>query len=680
MSRNFHPVNTNSPSTTTLTADPDIIPSPEDNRNNYTSTQPYLYPQDMSTNPTFNSNDQALLDNCSNIDVSQLVTEANCFWGGRSATLPKNEGYPSVEEYPSTYLMGNHGHGYADENMHETSASYGPCDHLQVAGAGMDMEMRMTGNEMGKVDETYEANQAAMLAALGMTHLDEGVSHAADDDAKTSSSVTVDDDPEWKEWKKWKKREANGGVRLPSEEKMDQAVVAAWMDMGCGEGKEREANEGVMLPSREKMNQAGVAAWLGMDSNEEHGVFQTQEEDDYDEDETISYISDDDMMEMEEGMEDEEAVVNVVEGPSRQVLISSQTGAHAEYDTASFGCDFEEQEEHEDSEEQENEERWGGDGQPPPSLFPRFYSDNAETGLIIELSSADSDAEETMSDPPSENDAEETMSDPSPSSSPSETPLQPNPQDTYALPWTTSPSNTSTTTSTSSTPTDTSPAPISFQPDPHPHPHPTTQHHLPPPSSETTPPFTLLTDLHTHLTHTPQHRASHLRNLATEISNTMYFINSHTISGGFSAEDAAPVDRVMRIVREGELKMRYQERYERQKGKLVKRERRVAEREDRVSKREEMVSRREMGVAGWWEVWRERGREVWEGVEGEMMGTMEGNGYRRNGMDTLQRTVRVTREVVRRMDRIVDEGEVDGDVEGGVEVRGARKGGVDRIE
>ncbi|GKZ75875.1 hypothetical protein AnigIFM56816_003332 [Aspergillus niger] len=534
--------------------------------------------------------------------------------------------------------------------MHETSASYDPCDHLQVAGAGMDMEMRMTGNEMGRVDETYEANQAAMLAALGMTHLDEGVSHAADDDAKTSSSVTVDDDPEWKEWKKWKEREANGGVRLPSEERMDQA---------------------------------GVAAWLGMDSNEEHGVFQTQEEDDYDEDETISYVSDDDMMEMEEGMEDEEAVVNVVEGPSRQVLINSQTGAHAEYDTASFGCDFEEQEEHEDSEEQENEERWGGDGQPPPSLFPRFYSDNAETGLIIELSSADSDAEETMSDPPSENDAEENISDPSPSSSsssPSETPLQTNPQDAYALPWTTLPSNTSTTTSTSSTPTDTSPAPIPFQPDPHPHPHPTTQHHLPPPSSQTTPPFTLLTDLHTHLTHTPQHRASHLRNLASEISNTMYFVNSHTISGDFSAEDAAPVDRVMRIVREGELKMRYQERYERQKGKLVKRERRVAEREDRVSKREEMVSRREMGVAGWWEVWRERGREVWEGVEGEMMGTMEGNGYRRNGMDTLQRTVRVTREVVRRMDRIVDEGDGDGDVEGGVEVRSARKGGVDQIE
>ncbi|PYH70570.1 uncharacterized protein BO88DRAFT_479711 [Aspergillus vadensis CBS 113365] len=655
MSRNFHPVNANSPSTTTLTSDPDIHSSLEDNSNNHTIIQPYLFPPGVSTNTSFISNDQTLVDNCSNIEVSQLVTEANRFWGNRSTTIPTIETGSSAAEYPATYMMGNYDHGYGDQSMHETSVSYGPYDHFQVTGTGVDMEKRMTGIKGDDEEDMYDANQASMLAALGMTHLDEGGPHAVDDDAKTSSSVTVDDDPEWKEWKKWNETGANGGVRLPSEERMDQAGVAAWADIGS---EQRQKNEGFMS-SREKMDQAGVAAWLDMNHEEDHGVFQYEEEDDSDSDDTTSYGSDDDMMEMggETEYEEEEEVVNVVEGPSRQVLISSQTGAVADYDTASFGCDFEVEE------EQQNEERWGGDGQPPPSPFPRFYSNGPQTGLVIEMSSSESDAEETMSYPSSDNDIEETMSDPSSSSTSSsssptsETPLQPTPS-AYALPWPTSPSNLSYTTTTSSTtnstPTETSPPPSS-QP-------------VRPPSSK---PFTLLADLHTHLNSAPNHRATHLRNVANEISNTMYFVNSRTISGDFSAEDAAPVDRVMRIVREGELKMRYQERYERQKGKLVKRERRVAEREDRVSKREEMVSRREMVTAGWWEVWRERGREVWEGVEGEMDGEI-GEGVRRNAMDTLQRTVRVTREVVRRMDRLIDESEVDGDgdcdVEGGVEL------------
>lgn len=540
-------------------------------------------------------------------------------------------------------MMGNYDHGYGDQNMHETSVPYGPCDHFQMAGTGIDMGMRKTGTKGEDKDDMYNANQASMLAALGMTHLDEGESHAVDDDAKTSSSVTVDDDPEWKEWKKWNETDANGGVRLPLEERMDQAATPAWVDMGC---EERKTHEGFMS-SREKMDQAGVAAWLDMNREEDHGVFQNDESDDYDEDDITSYASDDDMMEMGEETEyeeEDEEVVNVVEGPSRQVLISSQTGAVAEYDTASFGCDFEAEEE-EKEEKQQNEERWGGDGQPRPSPFPCFY--DARSGLIIELSSSESDAEETMSDPSSS------------STSSSSSPTSETPQ-AYALPWPTSPSNLSTTTTTSSTSTSTS-TPSETSPPPSSQP-------VHPPSST---PFTLLADLHTNLSSAPDHRATHLRNVANEISNTMYFVNSRTISGDFSAEDAAPVDRVMRIVREGELKMRYQERYERQKGKLVKRERRVAEREDRVSKREEMVSRREMGVAGWWEVWRERGREVWEGVEGEMDGGI-GDGVRSNAMDTLQRTVRVTREVVRRIDRLIDESEVDGDgdcdVEGGVEL------------
>ncbi|PWY80991.1 hypothetical protein BO83DRAFT_457273 [Aspergillus eucalypticola CBS 122712] len=660
MSRNFHPVNANSPSITTLTSDRDIDPPVEDNSNYKPIIQPYLFPPGVSTNTSFNSSDQTLVDNCSNIEVSQLVTEANRFWGNRSTTIPNIEASPSAAEYPATYMMGNYDHGYGDQNMHETSVPYCPCDHFQTAGTGMDMGMRMTGMKGEDENDMYNANQASMLAALGMTHLDEGGSHAVDDDAKTSSSVTVDDDPEWKEWKKWNETDANGGVRLPPEERMDRAGVAAWMDMGCEESK---TNEGFMS-SREKMDQAGVAAWLDMNREEDHGVFQHEEEDDYDEDDTTSYGSDDDMMEMgeETEYEEEEEVVNVVEGPSRQVLISSQTGAVAEYDTASFGCDFEAEEEEE--EKQQNEERWGGDGQPRPSPFPCFY--DARSGLIIELSSSESDAEETMSDPSSDNDVEETMSDPPSSSiSSSSSPNSEAPQ-AYALPWPTSPSNLSTTTTTTtssasaststSTPTESSPPPSS-QP-------------VHPPS---TTPFTLLADLHTHLSSAPNHRATHLRNLANEISNTMYFVNSRTISGDFSAEDAAPVDRVMRIVREGELKMRYQERYERQKGNLVKRERRVAEREDRVSKREEMVSRREMVAAGWWEVWREKGREVWEGVEGEMDGGIgDGDGVRRNAMDTLQRTVRVTREVVRRMDRLIDESEVDVDgdcdAEGGVEL------------
>ncbi|XRM40892.1 hypothetical protein ABZX51_004195 [Aspergillus tubingensis] len=657
MSRNFHPVNANSPSTTTLTSNHDIDPSLEDNGNNNTIIQPYLFPQGVPTNTSFTSNDQTLVDNCSNIEVSQLVTEANRFWGNCSTTIPNIETGPSAAEYPATYMMGNYDHGYGDQNMHETSVSYGPCDHFQVAGTGMDMGMRMTGMKGEDEDDMYNANQASMLAALGMTHLDEGESHALEDDAKTSSSVTVDDDPEWKEWKKWNETDANGGVRLPLEERMDQAATPAWVDMGC---EERKTHEGFMS-SREKMDQAGVAAWLDMNREEDHGVFQNDESDDYDEDDTTSYASDDDMMEMGEETEyeeEDEEVVNVVEGPSRQVLISSQTGAVAEYNTASFGCDFETEEEEKEEEEQHNEERWGGEGQPRPSPFPCFY--DARSGLIIELSSSESDAEETMSDPSSNNDVEETMSDPSSSStSSSSSPTSETPQ-AYALPWPTSPSNLSTTTTTTtsststSTPSETTPPPSS-QP-------------VRPPSST---PFTLLADLHTNLSSAPDHRATHLRNVANEISNTMYFVNSRTISGDFSAEDAAPVDRVMRIVREGELKMRYQERYERQKGKLVKRERRVAEREDRVSKREEMVSRREMGVAGWWEVWRERGREVWEGVEGEMDGGI-GDGVRSNAMDTLQRTVRVTREVVRRIDRLIDESEVDGDgdcdVEGGVEL------------
>ncbi|GAA83117.1 similar to An08g08700 [Aspergillus luchuensis IFO 4308] len=607
MSRNFHPVNANSPSTTTLTSDHDIDPSLEDNSNNNTIIQPYLFPPGVSTNTSFNSNDQTLVDNCSNIEVSQLVTEANRFWGNCSTTIPSIETGTSAAEYPATYRMGNYDHGYGDQNMHETSVPYGPCDHFQVAGTGMDMGMRIAGMKGEDEDDMYNANQASMLAALGMTHLDEGGSHAVDDDAKTSSSVTVDDDPEWKEWKKWNETDANGGVRLPSEERMDQAGVATWVDI---DPEERKTNEGFMS-SKEKMDQAGVAAWLDMNHEEDHGVFQHEEEDDYDEDETTSYGSDDDMMEMGEETEyyeEEEEVVNVVEGPSRQVLISSQTGAVAEYDTASFGCDFEAEEE-EKEEEQHNEERWGGDRQPRPSPFPCFY--DARSGLIIDISSSESDAEETMSDPSSDDDVEETMSDPSSSStSSSSSPTSENPQ-AYALPWPTSPSNLSTSTTTSSTsastPTETSPPPSS-QPVR--------------PSSST--PFTLLADLHTHLSSAPNHRATHLRNLANEISNTMYFVNSRTISGDFSAEDAAPVDRVMRIVREGELKMRYQERYERQKGKLVKRERRVAEREDRVSKREEM------------------------------------------------RTVRVTREVVRRMDKLIDESEInvdgDCDVEGGVEL------------
>ncbi|OJJ73367.1 hypothetical protein ASPBRDRAFT_53581 [Aspergillus brasiliensis CBS 101740] len=620
MSPNFHPVNLDSPcSTADLTSDPDIIPTIEHNIDN-ASNLDYFIPQGFPTNPTFTNHNDPNLNESFQVDVSELVTEANRFWDDHSPVLATNEERPSSgESYPSTYMMESD-----DANMHETAASYAPFDNSQVIGAEMDMEMMTIGNEneTEEANEIYEAEQAhnVMLAALGLASLNRGGSHAVDnddDDAETSSSVTYDDD---------------------------------------SEGKERKASGGVRLTPTERMNQAGVAAWLGMECEEQNGEllqYGGQDEDDYDEDETISFVYDDDMMEMGEGVVDE--VVNVVDGPSRQVLISSQPGTVAEYDTASFECDFEEPQQQQ--EEQETEERWDGDGQhpPPPSPSPRFYTNNRPTELIIEYSSSDDD-----------NNAEETMSDPSSSSS--ETPLDaPTPQ-LHSTPWTTSIStSTSSTSSTSSFPTDTdtdTPAQIPY-----------------PPQPQTTP-FTLLTDLHTHLNQSPQNRAIHLRNLANEISNTMSFVNSKTIAGDFTSEDAAPVDRVMRIVREGELKMRYQERYERQKGKLVNRERRVAEREDRVRKREERVSQREMGAAGWWEVWRERGREVWEGVESDLYGEGDRDGYRRNAMDTLQKTVRVTKEVVRRMDQMIEDdgqsgtsgsgsgSEIDrDDVEGGVGIR-----------